>query len=68
MEGYKITDISQEEVGPTINCLEENGIVLTLENEQTASLITEMQTDYSKESRKLWMLCQNIDDGVISSH
>ena len=62
---YEIMMTSYAEVENSITCLEAEGIVVSLENENTMELISEMDLECPKESRKFWKLCKNLDEGII---
>lgn len=65
MLDYEIMYVEYSQVQSTIFCLKAEGIELSLEDPETAELISEMDPICPKESRKLWMLCKNLDEGVI---
>lgn len=65
LDKNEISHINPLQVDSTIHCIESYGVVPSLKQEETTSLIAEMEVNHPQESRKLWMLCSNIDNGVI---
>jgi hypothetical protein len=65
MKNYEIRYESGTIVQETITCIEDQGIELSLENDETGQLIYDMNQVCPKGSRKFWKLCQNLDEGVI---